>query len=878
MYDARAVRQWLSILHGDSPGLTHICSTDDWSGRTYTDLDAATNYVTYLDSEHRQGIYARVSTLKQALPAGKRGGAADTCAIPAMWCDLDIDGPGHEHQVCPADCTKQHTHITLPLPPDEDAGRQVIANTGFPEPTIWIHSGGGLYPIWLFSTPWLIDDNNRNAAKTMAADWQKIIENAAAELGWWYGRGVGDLARVLRIPGTINRKEGLARPCRIISASPHRYTVEELQEALDKAHARYLPETSAAPVVPATPVISALAPTTPRAPGQLTPGDDFAARTTWAQILEPAGWKEHYQQDGVTYWTRPGKDTGTSASTNALGTDHLHVFTTSALPLEGNESYSKLGAYATLRHGGDHSAAVRELAAAGYGIPLPDPGEQQRQALGDILGQPQERVEQIVAEAAADPARKRTWDDIGNADRLVDRYADRIRFAVDAEKWAVYVEDSRWAFDGSPTYMLGLVRQMLDDLPDTEAYEYDDTPRVDANNKEKPSERQEFFKFVGRQRIHSRMVAATIVARTAGSVQAHMGDFDADPFLLNCRNGVIDLRTGELVEHKPEMMLASITGCEYRPDAQAPQWQRFLATVMPEQDVRAYLARIIGYTLTGDTGEQVLFLHHGSGANGKGVFLQVCRALLGTYGQSIPQDTLLAKPGAGGGIPNDVARMIGKRLLITSETGVGRHLDDELVKQLTGGDEVSARFMRGEFFEFTPVGKIHIMTNHLPNVSGGDGIARRLQDIGWNITIPPEKRDRHLAARIIAQELPGVLAWAVRGCLEWQQQGLDAPAAVRRKTAEHVFQADPIAQWAEERTAATEGSEVETRQLYTDYKSWTEDGGARPMTEKAFIQVLDERKWQRGKHPTTRRSLVYGVRLLPRLVGQGLIGDAHVAF
>ncbi|MEU5965938.1 hypothetical protein ABZ777_32435 [Micromonospora parva] len=394
--DPVAVRRWLGILHGDSPGHVHICSTDDWAGRAFpaAHLDQAATYVAHLDAAGREGIYLRVTSLTQPPEAGRRAGADASAAIPALWADLDLAGPGHNlwckphcanaHvHICPPDCTTAHQHTTRELPPDEAAGRAVIAATGLPEPTIWVHSGGGLYPIWLLDQPWHLDAGNLDQAKALAKRWQAVIEHAAASHGWWYGRGVGDLSRVLRIPGTVNRKEHLTRPCRIVGATPHRYTVAQLQAALDAVMARIAPP-EPTPTV-GTPLLAG--PTGTRAAGQVAPGEDFNARADWSQILTPAGWREHYRSDDdVTYWTRPGKPTGISASTNALGTDKLHVFTTSASPLEGDESYSKFGAYAALHFGGDHKAAAKALGKQGYGSPLPEPGHDQAELLRAILG------------------------------------------------------------------------------------------------------------------------------------------------------------------------------------------------------------------------------------------------------------------------------------------------------------------------------------------------------------------------------------------------------------------------------------------------------------------------------------------------------------
>ncbi|ROO51052.1 hypothetical protein EDC02_5916 [Micromonospora sp. Llam0] len=357
---------WLGILHAATPGHLHICSTGDWTGHTYptNQLDQAAAYIAQLDG--REGIYLRITSLKEPLAPGRRGGATDSASLPALWADLDIAGPGHAEQ---------------DLPPDETAARQVITTSGLPDPSIWIHSGGGLYPIWLLDQPWQLTDSDQlDAAKALAKDWQAVIEHAAASHGWRYGRGVGDLARVLRIPGTINRKEGLARPCRIIGGAGYRYTTRHLTDALAAAKTRIAPE-------PATTVGSSLiTPNRDRRPGEITPLDDFNARATWTQVLGPAGWREHYRADDVTYWTRPGKQTGISASTNALGTDRLHVFTTGAAPLDGGESYSKAGTYAALHYGGDHHAAAKQLARQGFGTPLPEPGADQAQLIADILG------------------------------------------------------------------------------------------------------------------------------------------------------------------------------------------------------------------------------------------------------------------------------------------------------------------------------------------------------------------------------------------------------------------------------------------------------------------------------------------------------------
>lgn len=353
MFDADAVHSWLRILHGDAPGFINVCCTGDWSGASFpTDrLDAAVAQVVGYEQRTPEGIYVRVTTLREPPSPGKRGGVTDTMAVPALWADVDIAGPGHAEG---------------DLPPDEVTARAVIASSGLPEPTLWVNSGGGLYPIWLLDTPHTVDDDLIDLSD-LSTHWQQVIGAAAKALGYRYGTGVGDLARVLRIPGTVNRKAGLQRPCRIIEASGTRYPLAALYGAAADAVGSEEEHPVASGGIRSHPLSSLSAPAHPVATGEVSPGDDFAARRAWEDILEPHGWRLAYRRGEVGYWVRPGKRTpGISATTNALGTDRLRVFSTDAAPFEAT-GYSKLAAFAALEHRGDLSAAARALYSAGYG-------------------------------------------------------------------------------------------------------------------------------------------------------------------------------------------------------------------------------------------------------------------------------------------------------------------------------------------------------------------------------------------------------------------------------------------------------------------------------------------------------------------------------
>ncbi|MFF1548728.1 phage/plasmid primase, P4 family [Streptomyces sp. NPDC058291] len=454
---------------------------------------------------------------------------------------------------------------------------------------------------------------------------------------------------------------------------------------------------------------------------------------------------------------------------------------------------------------------------------------------------------------------RRSLDDIGNAERLVDHYGAEIRYTVDAEQWVTY-EDGRWSFKGGATRVWQRVIRTIDTLPGTEAQAYSGVPGRGPKGEALPSPREKFLQWAASQRMRPKLAAMREIAQGHPSLHCFMSDFDRSEMLLNVGNGVIDLRTGQRMDHDPGLFLMQQSPIPFDPDAKAPMWEEFLASVMPDEERREYLARVVGYTLSGSTEEQVMFIHHGDGQNGKGVFMRVVTAILGDYAQSVPRSTLMAKQNEG--IPNDVARMMGKRLLSTTETSAGKKLDDELVKQLTGEDTVSARFLNKEFFDFRPVGKIHLVTNYLPTVGGGHGIARRLQDIGWDVIVPPEKRIKKYDEKILAAEASGVLNWAIQGCLKWQENGLAVPAAVQEKTKEHLAKSDPLLMWRDDYTRPAESTAyTETGVLFASYKQWCQAGSIREMSIRAFGEALQEKGYQRGNHPTNRRSVIYGLQL-----------------
>jgi putative DNA primase/helicase len=275
-------------------------------------------------------------------------------------------------------------------------------------------------------------------------------------------------------------------------------------------------------------------------------------------------------------------------------------------------------------------------------------------------------------------------------------------------------------------------------------------------------------------------------------------DLDASPWLLNVANGTIDLRDGVLHAHRRDALLTKLADVEFDPNAQAPRWLRFLDEIFAgDQDTIAFLQRAIGYSLTGDVREQCFFVLHGIGANGKSTLLSVLARMLDDYGASTPPETFVARKD--GAPTNDLARLRGARLVSTVETNEGRTLAEGFVKAVTGGDRISVRFLFREFFELQPQFKIWLGTNHKPNIRGGDeGIWRRVRLIPFDQRFEGDRCDPDLGAKM-EDELPGILTWAVRGCLQWQQDGLGDSPAIASATRAYRAEMDSFATFLEDR-------------------------------------------------------------------------------
>lgn len=416
------------------------------------------------------------------------------------------------------------------------------------------------------------------------------------------------------------------------------------------------------------------------------------------------------------------------------------------------------------------------------------------------------------------------FSDVGNARRFVRLFGDSVRWIPEVG-W-FWHDGTRWRRDedGEMVRRAKLVTQAI----------------IDGSRDFPNDARSEAVKFALKSEQAPRLAAMLELAKSEPGLSLPYRMFDADPFLVGVERGAVDLRTGAFLVPRPGAYLLRRLGTEYNPHAKCPTWCSFLDRITGgDVALVEFLQRCIGYTLTGKTSEQCLFICHGPGANGKSVLLRVIRLLLGDYGADAAIDTFLDR-----GIrdsSNDLARLAQLRYVCASELDEGKALAEALVKTITGGEAISARFLFREYFEFVPTFKLWMACNHKPRIRGDDNaIWRRIRLIPLRVTIPPDEQDRDLLDKLRA-ELPGILAWAIVGAQAWQRDGLEAPAAVSAATQEYRAESDALGEWISERCVLSPGASIQAMPLYKDYKTFVEDRGSRSLNMKRWAQRMATR-------------------------------------
>lgn len=428
-----------------------------------------------------------------------------------------------------------------------------------------------------------------------------------------------------------------------------------------------------------------------------------------------------------------------------------------------------------------------------------------------------------------------TFDDTGNAARFHDLFGDNVRYNYTDRAW-MYYDGRRWKEDDD-----GEIKRMADDVlavmrsPEQAELYLDDEGEL----------QKQYKAHVKRSRSSA---AKTAMLKEAEHLSPITFDrLDTDPYQLNTPSGVVNLRTGEILPHKQDAYLSKICNCEFTDKTDTPVWDAFLRQIFGgNEELIRFVQRAAGYSLTGATIEQCMFILLGLGRNGKSTFINVLADILGDYSCNIQPDSLALKPNGGKGANSDIARLRGVRLATTVEPDEGMRLAEGLVKQLTGGDIVTARKLYGNEFEFRPQCKIWMAANHKPVIRGTDlGIWRRIYLIPFNVQIPDNQVDKTLGYKLKA-EYPGILRWMVDGCTMWQREGLSPPLSIQAAGKEYQNEMDVVSRFLSECCETSTYETVRAADLYAAYKRWATENNEYCMSSTRFGKEVSGRLEKRA--------------------------------
>lgn len=434
-------------------------------------------------------------------------------------------------------------------------------------------------------------------------------------------------------------------------------------------------------------------------------------------------------------------------------------------------------------------------------------------------------------------SKKYDMTDTGNAHRFNDRFGNIIRYSYNRKKW-YYWDGKVWRLDDS-----GEIKKLADivceDIKRDAFIESDEKTQMDL------------LKWANRTAQSRGKEAMIHECQHLDRVPVGVDEFDAYTDYINCQNGIVNLRNGELIPHDSNFMMSKMTNCEYDISGKPPKlWLSFLNDVTGgNKDLQRYIQKSIGYSITGSGEEQCAYFLYGVGNNGKSTFLDTISDMLGGYASNAQPETLMMKRFGTEGAGGDIARLKSARFVTTEEPTEGVRLNEGLLKQLTGGSRVTCRFLYGEEFEYTPEFKIWMATNHKPVIRGTDaGIWRRIKLIPFEVTIPKDKVDKNLKYKL-REEFPRILRWAVEGCMMWRKEGIEDPTQVQEAVKEYKQEMDLLAGFIEQCIEIDYSSKdkIYAPDMFKAYIKWAKENNEYEMSSKKFHSEISKRLPEKGR-------------------------------
>ena len=437
-----------------------------------------------------------------------------------------------------------------------------------------------------------------------------------------------------------------------------------------------------------------------------------------------------------------------------------------------------------------------------------------------------------LAKQYADKKVSISYGDTFNGQVFAELNRGRLKYVYPAGKW-IFWDEKRWNWC-SGGEALEAAKATAQEILRRAAEDFQCDPS-NAEAKRKLSHAQQSFNL---KRLEPMLVCA---AAEEDMHVTEMSELDSNPMLLGCKNGVVDLRTGQLLWPQREMLITKQVDAAFHPDMPCPQWERFLSEIML-RDVETidYMQKGIGYTLTGNVSEELMHFFYGKGRNGKSVLANIICRLFNDYAVVAPAEMLMQRD-RGGGANNDVARLVGARLLLANETRSGQALDDLSLKTLVSTEKIAARFLHREYFEFRPTHHIWMRGNHKPLVRDeSEGAWRRIRLLPFELDLSAAEVDPTLEEKLWA-ERDGILSWAVRGCQMWQREGLEPSPRIRAASAGYRKDCDLFGEFIDEECVLDKSARVSQRILWLSYQSWCFENGVKSGSKKSFTRRLEDR-------------------------------------
>lgn len=422
-----------------------------------------------------------------------------------------------------------------------------------------------------------------------------------------------------------------------------------------------------------------------------------------------------------------------------------------------------------------------------------------------------------------------SYDDTGNADRFTDMHGGTLRYSYTRKNWYFY-NGKIWTTDNE-----GKVKTMADEVIESMKSEKVFVPEGEDEEEMKKLLR----KHIKATRNHNGKT--NMIKESQHLLPIQPQQFDNNLHLFNVQNGFLDLKTGQLHPHERAQYFTKISNVEYTDKADCPMWDDFLQQIFDgDADLIEYIQRAVGYSLSGSTEEQMMFILHGNGRNGKSVFLDIVTELFGSYSTNIQPQAIMVKQQSNNANP-DIAKLAGARLVTTTEPNEGVRFDEGLIKQLTGGDKVTARFLYEDEFEFTPQFKLWMATNHKPLIRGtDDGIWRRMGIIPFSVQIPENKVDKKLTHKL-RREIDAIMNWAVEGYLKWQRDGLQEPQCIKDQRDSYRTEMDSIEAFLQECCVRDDNTAEKASTLFQAYDNWARENNQYKMSSTKFGREISKK-------------------------------------